>query len=262
LHDPTAKWSKTRDALAAFHNFQTLLKSPRVGANVLAALLPELRMSCARVREAFRASATAERSELVELAQFANARLQALEEALYGTSETSIEVRERLALEQLVERVSGELGPAVDLLELVDRADAPLATELSLEELARAALGIGSSLGQGEEIRVRIDTSDAACHFVADARVVSRLVVLAASCVRSAMPRGALHDLTVRARCEPRVVKLVIAASDETSAKLPAFAAKVGSRIGPTDAIVQAAARAIGATIELGDVVILTLPRA
>src|ERR1700733_14834981 len=98
----TAAWGKVRDALAAVHNLETLLKSPRVGAGVLAGLLPELHASCVALRDAF---ATEDGDAKAERAAFAYERLDALEQAMKEAGTTAIEARARLALEQVVARV-------------------------------------------------------------------------------------------------------------------------------------------------------------
>ena len=248
-------WGKVRDALAAVHNLETLLRSPRVGANVLAALLPELHGSCVALRVAFESPAPGARTEL---ATFALERLDELEQAMKEARATDIETRARLALEQVVARVGVELDLAVELLDLIERADAASPTELSLEELARASLGIGAGIARGEEASVRIDADKMECMLVADAHVVSRLVASAVARVRSA---GA-QEITVRARCEPSQVRLSVASSDSASVGLPVVRTRVKTRISPTDAIVDAAARAIRGTIAVGDkLVVLTLPR-
>jgi hypothetical protein len=253
---PGSTWGKIRDALAAVHNLETLLKSPRVGAGVLAALLPEVRVSSAHLRSAFTGSAAP--GARGALAAFASDLLDALERALGAAEQTEIEARARLALEQAVMRVSGELGAAVDLLDLIERAEAPAPTELSLEELAGASLGLASSFAPGEEVKVRLDTQDAQCVVVTDARVLARLVALAVARVRTA-PEA---EATVRTHCAPHAVEITIGPSDATSTALPAVAARLPRLIPPSDAIVEAAARAIGGSVTLGEVVVLTLPRA
>jgi hypothetical protein len=259
IPDPPSKqsaaWGKIRDALAAVHNLQTLLKSPRVGKGVLAALLPELHASCQVLRAAFAAKKGPRRA----LGAFAGERIDALEGALEQAGQGHIEARERLALEQVTARVSGELGAAVELLDLLERAEAATPTELSLEELARASLGIVSGLAPGEDVTVRVDTEGAECTVLADAHVVSRILTHAVARVRSTLAGGA-GDVTVRARCEPKRVSITVAAT--TAANLPEVQVRMARRIGPSDAVVEAAARAIGGEIALGSSVVMKLPRA
>jgi hypothetical protein len=253
----TAAWGKVRDALAAVHNLETLLRSPRVGAGVLAGLLPELLVSCVVLRAAFDTRAD---GVCVDLTVFARERLDALEQAMKEASTTGIEARARLALEQVVERVSGDLDAAVDLLELSERARAATRTELSLGELTRAALGIGGSVSGilfGDDVHVRIDTQEAACVLICDPHVVSRLLSAAIARVRSA----GVRDITVWARCEPREVTLTVAASDARSIGTQPVTTRVKGRIPPTDAVVEDAARAIGGRLVGGDrSVVLWLP--
>jgi hypothetical protein len=252
----SVSWGRIRDALAAVHNLETLLKSPRVGASVLAALLPELRASCAILRQAFDGGATA--GPRAPLADFAGELLDQLERALDEAARGEIEARERLALEQVVAKVSGDLDAAVELLDLIERAEAATPTELSLEELAKASLAMGTSLAQSEEAVVRLDTRDAECVLVADAHVVLRILGLAIARVRSA---GA-EEVTVRASCEPTSVTITVAAADAAAAALPATITRAPRRIAPADAIVEAAMRAIGGRVVLGEAVVIGLPRA
>jgi hypothetical protein len=255
---PSHSWGKIRDALAAVHNLETLLKSPRVGASVLAALLPELRASCATLRGAFTADT---RGAKAHLSEFASERLDALEQALTEAGATDIEARERLALEQVVARVSGELDAAVELLDLIERAEAAVPTEHALEELTRASLVIGSSLAQSEEVTVRLDTSDAGCTVVADAHVVSRILALAMARVRGKIAAAGPREVAVRARCQKDTVTITVSPIDGASAILPAVVARFAQPIEPGDAIVEAAARAVRGSVTHGDVVTITLPR-
>jgi hypothetical protein len=243
-------WGAVRDALAAVHNLETLLKSPRVGAPVLSGLMPELFGSCAALRAAFAESTR-------ELGAFASERLDALEQSMKEASREELDARARLSLEQVVTRVSRELGAAVDLLDLTERAGAPLTTEVRLDELARASLRIGSGVSQREDTPVRVDTHGADCAIVTDPQIVARLLAAALAHVRAA---GA-HEAVLRARCDAREVRLEVAPVDASSARLPASRAKLARSIAPAAAVALDAARAIGGRLAFGDAVVLTLPR-
>ena len=154
--------------------------------------------------------------------------------------------------------MSGELDTAIDLLDLLEHASRAVPQELSLGELTRAALGIGAQGSGGEDVQVRVDTEDASCVLLADAHVVSSLLAAAVARVRS---EGA-RDIVLRARCEPREVSLTVSAAGASS-RGTVVPARVRRRIPPTDAAVEAAARAVGGRLRVGGgAVVLTLPRA
>ncbi len=248
-------WGRTRDALAAVHNLETLLRSPRVGASTLAALLPELVGSCVVLRAAFDGAESLARTEL---AAYANERLLVLEHALNEAGAGGLETRARLALEQVVSSVLSELDAAVDLLDLSERAHGASVGELSLAELTRAALGmVGSSPPSAEGVLVRVDTEDAACVVLADPHVVARVLGGAIVRVRAA----GVRDIVVRARCEARAVTLTVAPAPADGATGSPVTTRVMRRIPPTDAILEDAVTAIGGRLAAGErSVVLSFP--
>jgi hypothetical protein len=251
----TSAWGRIRDALAAVHNLETLLRSPRVGTSTLAALLPELLVSCAVLRDAFDPAGNDAREDL---ATYARERIAVLEAALQEAGTGGIETRARLALEQVVTRVLSELDAAVDLLDLSDRAHSANLGELSLGELTRAALGMAGSVPPSAEgVLVRVDTEDAACVVLAEPHVVARVLGGAIVRVRAA----GVRDIVVRARCEERAVTLTVGPADVAAALLPGVTTRVMRRIPPTDAILEDAVRAIGGRLSTGErSVVLSLP--
>jgi hypothetical protein len=251
----TSAWGRIRDALAAVHNLETLLRSPRVGTGTLAALLPELVASCGVLRAAFQGGDNVAREDL---ATYAHERLDGLEQALQEAAVGGVETRARLALEQVVTRVLFELDAAVDLLDLSERAHGASLGELSLGELTRAALNMAGSVPPSADgVLVRVDTEDAACVVLTDAHAVARVLGGAIVRVRAA----GVRDIVVRARCEERAVTLTVAPGDAAAALLPAVTTRVMRRIPPTDAILEDAVRAIGGRLSTGErSVVLSLP--
>jgi hypothetical protein len=251
----TSAWGKVRDALAAVHNLETLLRSPRVGAGVLAGLLPELAQSCVVLRAAFDGATHGPR---VDLGAYARERLDALEQAIREAGTQSVETRARLALEQVIGRVRLELDAAVDLLDLSERAHAAQLGGLPLSELTRAALGMAGSVPPSTEgVLVRLDTDGAECVVLTDAHVVAR--ILGATIVR--VRSSGVKDIVVRARCEAREVTLTVAAAGPGSSLLPAVTTRATRRIPPADDILADAARALGGRLTVTeDAVVLSLP--
>ncbi len=248
-------WGQVRDALAAVHNLETLLRSPRVGSDVLATLLPELVASCGVLRAALDGNPSPPR---VDLAAYAGDRLDALEQALREAGTDAVETRARLALEQVLASVRIELDAAVDLLDLSERAHTAKLGELSLAELTRAALGMAGSVPPSSEgILVHVVTDDAACVVLADPHVVARILGGALVRVRTA----GVRDLTVIARCETPNVTLTVTAADASSMAHPSVTTRVMRRIPPTDSILEDAARAMGGRLAASErQVVLSLP--
>ncbi len=249
----TATWGRIRDALAAVHNLETLLRSPRVRAAQLAELVPELLASCDVLRAAF------DDAEAV-LATYARERVDMLEQALRDAGSAGLETRARLALELVMTNVRGQVDATVDLLDLSARARADQAGwgELSLGELTRAALGMAGSVPPSSEgLLVRVDTEDAACIVRADPQVVAR--VLGGAIVRAR--EGGVRDAVVRARCHALHVTLSVSAATAEDAELPQVTTRGMRRVPPTDAVLDGAAKAMGGSLVIASAaVVLSLP--
>jgi hypothetical protein len=246
-------WGVVRDAVAGLHNLETLLRSPRVSAKTLASVLPELLASCARLRDAF-TMRSGERSRDAQIARavlsdFTLERVDALERAMSDAASAELDTRTRLALEQVVSRVSVDLDASAELLDLADRAEHPAPTELSLGGIARVALASPSARGgRGEpEIGVRFDGEAAEdCVLSADPHVLTRLVAFAAARVHAA---GAA-EVTLRAHVDDTHAHLSIEPSAPGDARSPSFPTRLVRRIEATDLIVEAAARAAGIAVD------------
>jgi hypothetical protein len=236
-----------RNAITAIHNLQALLSSPRVGAKVLTTVLHEFVASVEVLRQAFLGGPPAEDEGAAKarssLGEFARERLDELRVAIEGAMATNVDARSRLGLEQIVRRVSGELHAAVDLLDLVDRADHGVEVELALGELARAIVR-GDAQGSEGEVPVRISVSQGDSILRADARLFKQLLVHAVARLRAA---GA-GDVTLHARSEGGRAILELgytpqAAPAGAASAAPPVPIRLPRRIAPTDAIVEAAAR-------------------
>jgi len=254
-------WGPVRDAITAIHNLETLLKSPRVGAKVLSDVLPELWAGAAVLRSAFTSAAQTARTDealvaRARLVRFTLARIDELESSMRAST-SDLDTRSRLALEQVVARVRVDLDACTELLDLAERAENVLPTELALEELARVSMR-GKARGADKEIAVRLALDADDCVLRADPHVFKRLVVFA---VARAHAAGATA-VTIRVRCAVDRASIEVGATVDAELALPPLPTRLVRRIDPTDAIVDAAARSasIDAVVS-GTTITLSVPR-
>jgi hypothetical protein len=130
-----------RDGLGALGNLAILSGSVRVGSRAIARVLPDVLASCSSMRAALDdlvASLTA-RDETDGaghlLGDYVAARLDELERELTGLTREPFRTSERLDLDRMVARLSGELDAAHALLELLDAATHEPAMAVQLGEL-------------------------------------------------------------------------------------------------------------------------------
>jgi hypothetical protein len=128
---------------------------------------------------------------------------------------------------------------------LLDRAAAPVPTEVSLDLVAREIARMSPS-ARGREVVVRFDEArpDRAIH--ADPYVLGPLLALLIACVQSA----GCESLVLRARSSPRPLFLVEAgrAADST---LPTLSVRVMPWIAPSESAARHVAAQLGATLEV-----------
>jgi predicted nucleic acid-binding protein len=168
-----------------------------------------------------------------------------------------LDARARLALEQVVMRVSVDLDAAAELLDLSERAERPVLAELALEELAWVSMRSGARTSE-REIPVRLRTERDDCVLRADPHVFKRLVAYAVARLHA----GGASGVTLRVACEPKVARVELLPTTDADAPLKPTPTRLVRRIPPTDAIVAAAAASVGidATEAPGQVV-LGVPR-
>jgi hypothetical protein len=242
-------WGAVRDAITAIHNLEVLLKSPRVGTKVLAGVLSEFIAGVSVLREAFsRASQSAKTEAMVDarkaLAELTRARLDELERTMQLAMTSDFDARGRLALEQVVTRVSVDLDAAAELLDLSDRAEHAMETELSLEELARVSLK-GGGYGTAREVPVRLALPAEDCLLRADPHVFKRLVAFAIARVHaSGAPR-----VSLRVHCCADSARIEVGPTTAAVESLSPTPFRLIRRLEPTDAIVEAASRAAAITM-------------
>jgi hypothetical protein len=268
-------WGAVRDAITAIHNLEALLKSPRVGTRVLAGVLHEFLEGVNVLRGAFTQAASEARSEATAharktLSELARGRLDELERTMQRAMTSDFDARGRLALEQVVTRVSIDLDAAAELLDLSDRAEHAMETEILLEELAKVSLR-GGGYGTDREIPVRLDQRGERCLLRADPHVCKRLVAFAIARVHAA---GA-PEVSIRVRAAVEVAHIEIAPTAPSERALAPTPLRLVRRIEPTDLVVEAAAlaAAIGLSVRgagdgadgrdgTGITILLQVPRA
>lgn len=242
MSEPSS-WGNARDALSAVHNLETLVKSPRIGRQLIAAVFPELYETCRALRRAFEVAPSVAREALRD---FANERVAELEAALEHAEGGSLDTKARLRLEHEITRLGRELDAATELLELSERAERPAPIEHSARELARVSLSLGAAIRPHGFAEVKLDASGADGLVVSDAHVLARLLVHAVSWAKSFGPKV----LALRPRADEERVRFVIEPAKPTDAALPVFTMSTLMRIPPSDAVVFSAVRAIGAWVE------------
>jgi len=127
-----------REALSGLRNFAELMHSLRVGSKALISVLPDVAAGCAPMREAIGVllSAVERRGQAeaacLALRDYFTPRLALLDRELAAADEKPLAAKSRLALEQVITRLSLELDTARSLLDLLVDAvsDQPLRVEL------------------------------------------------------------------------------------------------------------------------------------
>jgi hypothetical protein len=257
-------WGAVLDAITAIHNFELLLKSPRVATKLLAEVLPEFMDGVSALRGAFLKAGESGKDEAAlvarrALAEFTGARLDDLERTIQQAMANDFDARVRLALEQVVTRVSADLDVAAELLDLSERAEHALGTELTLEELARVVLR-GGARGAELEVRVRLVErleeheplkplkpteergSEDGCVLRVDPHVFKRLVGFVIARVHAC---GG-DDVSVRIRCGAASALIEVGPTTEVERSLDPTTLRLVRAVAPTNAIVDAAARSAG----------------
>lgn len=114
-----------REALSALRNFAELLHSVRVGSKALISVMPDVAAGCAPMRATVDGllEAVAARRELAEasraLKDYFTPRLAHLDQELASAANKPLSAKSRLALEQVITRLSLELDTARGLLDLL-----------------------------------------------------------------------------------------------------------------------------------------------
>jgi hypothetical protein len=234
-------WGAVRDALAAVHNLEALLRSSSVQSRTILDLLAELRTSAGVLRAAFERSVGTEvtASSVGEHGRATVDGFDALLDAIDAVPE------DRPAHADQAGAFADELEASADLLALLDRASAPVATEVSLNLVAREA-GRMSGSARGHEMVIQFDEANPDCVVTTDPYVLGPILSLLVASVHAT----GVHALVLRARSTPSP-QFIVEAAQLADASAPTLSLRVTAWLPASDAAARKLAEQIGATLEL-----------
>jgi hypothetical protein len=246
-------WGAARDALAAVHNLEALLRSGRVPSRTIRDLIPELRAGAAVLQAAFEEALAAEDAAAVAVGEHGGGRVEELEQLL-DDAEKFREDRGELA--ERAHMLEEELEASADLLAVLERAAAPSSTEVSVELVVRETGRLWGS-GRGREVSVRFDAPTSDGLVTVDPYIVGPLLALLVAWVHAA---GAT-TIVVRARCAATEATFLVEPAQPRDAAKEVLAMRVMPCVPPTEQVAQRVAEQIGASIKWGETrASITLP--
>jgi hypothetical protein len=237
-------WGATRDALAAVHNLEALLRSTNVLYRTIRDLLPELCTSAGVLRDTF-GRGCAVGGALGDASSYGLGRVDELDRLLEATA---LADEERDDLADRTRTLADELEASADLLALLDRASEPAPTEVRVELVVRGTAR-PSTGARGREVAVRIDVPSPDCTVDADPYVLGSLLSLL---IARAHAMGA-PCVVVHASCDPALATFQVRAAGPDDAALAEARARVLPAIPPADAVIRRVAQHIGASLDLGE---------
>ncbi len=233
-------WGAARDALAAVNNLEALLRSTSVTHPTLLDLLPELRASAAVLSDVFDVAREGDAAASA-VGAYGQLRVAEFGRVLDATA-TGMADRDGLALQ--LHTVGEDLETSADLLALLERSAAPLATEVSLNVIVReTARMLGT--GRGRELVVRFDEASPDCVVATDPYTIGALLAIAVARVHGAGVGG----LVVRTRSSSSHAVLVVEAAGPADLALAGSAMRVLPAVPPTDQAAQRVADRVGAIL-------------
>jgi hypothetical protein len=233
-------WGAARDALAAVHNLEALLRSTSVAFRTILDLLPELRTGAGVLSDAFE-RAHAGGVATAAVGEHGRVHVDELMRLLDAT-ETGQEERDVLA--NRARSLADELEASADLLALLERSADPLPTEVSLNHIVRETSRM-SATGRGRELPVRFEEASPDCAVTTDPYVIGPLLSLAVAQVRGA----GIHEISIRARSSPPSATLVVEASAPGDSELPILTMRVLPAVPPAEQAALRVAEQIGALL-------------
>jgi hypothetical protein len=239
-------WGAARDALAAVHNLEALLRSGRVPSRTIRDLIPELRAGAGVLRDAFEeARGAADDAAAVAVGEHGRVRVEELEELLDATEDSS---QKRDELAERAHTLAEELEASADLLAVLERAASPSSTEVSVDLVVRETGRLWGS-GRGREVSVRFDAPTPDGLVTVDPYVVGPLLALLVAWVHAT---GAA-TVVVRARCAATEATFVVEPAQAGDAARPVLAMRVMPCVPPTEQVAQRVAEQIGASLTWGE---------
>jgi hypothetical protein len=240
-------WGAARDSLAAVRNLDALLRST-VPYQTIHDLVPELRTSAEVLREVFaRASVLDGQGDeaIAAVGRYGEERVDAFDELLARTGASE---GERAELAQGTQALADDLEACADLLALLERAEAPVVTDISVVRIAHETGRMPGASARGRVVVVRFEEASPDCTVRGDPYLVGSLLALV---VASVGAQG-VGPLTLRARCVLPVATFLVEPSTAADAHLPSIPVRVVGKIPPTEAAMRRLAEQVGATLELG----------
>ncbi len=237
-----AAWGAARDALAAVHNLEALLRSERIPSRTIRDLIPELRAGAGVLREAFEKARASGDAAAIAVGKHGAQRVEALDRLLDDAASSS-DRREELA--QRARALEEELEASADLLAVLERSATPSQTEVSVDLLVRETGRLWGS-GRGRELPIRFDAPTPDGVIRTDPYVAGPLLALLVAWVHA---QGA-PIIVVRARCTPERATFVVAPGDSSDAVRPVVAMRVMPCVPPTAQVARRVADQIGAELE------------
>lgn len=149
-----------REALSALRNFAELLHSVRVGSKALISVLPDVAAGCAPMRVTVDGllRGVAEKPGLAEASQalqrYFAPRLGHLDEELAAAAHRPLSAKSRIALEQVITRLSLELDTARGLLDLLVEAVSGRSVPVDLAELLQQSFAGPPSGGSWNRVQI------------------------------------------------------------------------------------------------------------
>jgi hypothetical protein len=241
-------WGATRDALAAVHNLDALLRSGSVLYRTILDLLPELRAGAGVLRDAFERARAGEGVTGQAARDVGEYGVDRVNELVRLLDATALAEEERDDLADRARTLADELEAAADLLALLERASEPAPTEVNVDRVVRETVRL-SGTARGRELAVKFDEASPDCTLHADPYVVGPLLALLIASVHA----GGGADVVVRARCTDSHATFTIEPVTPDDASFPTLAMRVLPAVPPTGGAARRVAEQIGATLELGD---------
>jgi|CZKU01.1.fsa_nt_gi hypothetical protein len=238
-------WGAVRDALAAVHNLVALLRSPSVQSRIILDLMPELKVGAGLLHAACEEAVGGDEAT-AQVGAHGVKTVDALDSLLAAIAATPTPSSvDREAHANRAADLADELEGAADLLALLDRAAAPVATEVVLDLVAREA-GRMSGTARGREMLVQFAGISPDCVVTTDPYILGPILSLLVASVHA----SGVNAIVLRARSSPRAHFLVEPARLEDAA-LPTLSLRVTRWIPPSEAALRRIAEQIGASLEI-----------
>jgi len=175
-----------REAVSALRNFAELLHSVRVGSKAILSVLPDVAAGCAPMRGtvdsllAAVATRAPAREATAALFAYFSPRLALLDRELEHAADRPLSAKSRLALEQVIKKLSLELDTARGLLDLLVDAVSNQAVRVDLAELVQQSFAGPPSGGSWnrEHIVATMSFVQAEAEVELNARVATGLFAL------------------------------------------------------------------------------------